>query len=90
MDILLLGPPGAGKGTQGALLAAELSLPKLATGDVLRAAVAAGTPLGRQAKALMEAGHLVGDESSWGDRGGLAARDAPMVWVDGVVPTIRR
>ena len=62
MDILLLGPPGAGKGTQGALLARALSLPKFATGDLLRDAVSRGTPLGLQAKAVMEAGHLVSDE----------------------------
>lgn len=62
MDILLLGPPGAGKGTQGAILAASLGLPKFATGDLLRDAVARGTPLGRKAQAVMEAGHLVSDE----------------------------
>lgn len=61
MDILLLGPPGAGKGTQGALLAARLGLPKFATGDLLRDAVARGTPLGREARAVMESGALVGD-----------------------------
>ena len=49
MDILLLGPPGAGKGTQGALLAEALGLPKFATGDLLRDAVKRGTPLGLQA-----------------------------------------
>jgi adenylate kinase len=57
-----LGPPGAGKGTQGILLAERLSLPKFATGDLLREAVAAGTPLGLEAKAVMEAGHLVSDD----------------------------
>ena len=62
MDILLMGPPGAGKGTQGALLAEHLGLPKLATGDLLRDAVKNGTPLGRKAQAVMEAGHLVGDD----------------------------
>ena len=62
MDILLMGPPGAGKGTQGAILAQALGLPKLATGDLLRDAVKRGTPLGRKAKAVMEAGHLVGDD----------------------------
>ena len=59
MDILLIGPPGAGKGTQGALLAEALGLPKFATGDLLRDAVSRGTPLGLQAKAVMEAGQLV-------------------------------
>lgn len=62
MDILLLGPPGAGKGTQGKLLAQRLSLPKFATGDLLRAAVQNETPLGLEAKSVMEAGHLVSDE----------------------------
>src|SRR5688572_33174197 len=62
MDILLLGPPGAGKGTQGAILGKSLGLPKFATGDLLRDAVKRGTPLGREAKAVMEAGHLVGDD----------------------------
>ena len=62
MDILLLGPPGAGKGTQGAILGQALALPKFATGDLLRDAVKRGTPLGQQAKAVMEAGHLVGDD----------------------------
>lgn len=62
MDILLMGPPGAGKGTQGALLAARLGIPKFATGDLLREAVKRQTPLGREAKAVMEAGHLVSDD----------------------------
>lgn len=62
MDILLLGPPGAGKGTQGALLAGRLGLPKIATGDLLREAVANATPLGREAKAVMESGALVSDD----------------------------
>ena len=62
MDILLMGPPGAGKGTQGAILGKALGLPKFATGDLLRDAVKRGTPLGQKAKAVMEAGHLVGDD----------------------------
>jgi adenylate kinase len=62
MDILLMGPPGAGKGTQGALLAETRGLPKFATGDLLRDAVKRGTPLGQRAKAVMEAGHLVSDD----------------------------
>lgn len=61
MDILLLGPPGAGKGTQGALLATRLGLPKIATGDLLREAVARATPLGSEAQAVMESGALVSD-----------------------------
>jgi adenylate kinase len=62
MDILLLGPPGAGKGTQGALLANRLGVPKVATGDLLREAVAQASPLGKEAKAVMESGALVGDD----------------------------
>ncbi len=60
--IVLLGAPGAGKGTQAVLLAKRLGVPHVSTGDMLRAAVAAGTPVGRQAKAVMDAGALVGDE----------------------------
>ena len=61
MNILLLGPPGAGKGTQGERLAEQLGVRKLATGDVLRAAVREGTPMGREAKAFMDRGDLVPD-----------------------------
>jgi adenylate kinase len=62
MLIVLLGPPGAGKGTQGDLLAQKLGIPKIATGDVLRAAVREGTPMGKAAKAVMDRGDLVPDE----------------------------
>lgn len=62
MNVIFLGPPGAGKGTQAKRLAARFGIPQLSTGDILRNAVAAGTPLGRQAKALMDAGKLVPDE----------------------------
>jgi adenylate kinase len=62
MDLVLLGAPGAGKGTQGALLAEALGIPKIATGDMLRDAVRQGTELGLKARAIMDAGHLVSDD----------------------------
>jgi adenylate kinase len=62
MRLVLLGAPGSGKGTQAELLKAELRVPHVSTGDLLRAAVKAGTPLGVKAKAVMEAGQLVSDE----------------------------
>ena len=62
MRLAFLGPPGAGKGTQARDLAAEWGVPHIATGDMLREAVAAGTPLGREAKRYMDQGALVPDD----------------------------
>ena len=62
MRLVLVGPPGAGKGTQAEYIASELSIPKISTGDIFRANVNGGTPLGVEAKRYMDAGQLVPDE----------------------------
>ena len=90
MIVVLLGPPGAGKGTQGDLMAERLGIPKIATGDVLRSAVRAGTPLGLAARAAMDRGDLVPDDVILGIMkdalaSPLAAQGAIL---DGVVRTV--
>jgi adenylate kinase len=62
MRLIVLGPPGAGKGTQSARLMQKYGIPQLSTGDMLRAAAAAGTPVGRQVKAIVDSGSLVPDD----------------------------
>jgi adenylate kinase len=90
MIIVLLGPPGAGKGTQGELLAARLAIPKIATGDLFRAAVREGTPLGVEAKTYMDRGDLVPDDVILGIlREAMGSPDASRgAILDGAVRTV--
>ena len=90
LNLVFLGPPGAGKGTQAKKFAAARAIPHVSTGDMLREAVAAGTELGRQAKAVMERGGLVGDDIIIGVvRERLARRDAQSGFVlDGFPRTV--
>ena len=92
MNLILLGAPGAGKGTQAAILARELSIPTISTGNILRAAVASGSELGQQAKACMENGTLVSDEIIIGIvRERLAEPDCAKGYIlDGVPRTLRQ
>lgn len=90
MIVVLLGPPGAGKGTQGERIAAALGVPKVATGDVLRSAVKAGTKLGLEAKGFMDRGDLVPDAVILGIMKEALAEPAQATGVilDGVVRTV--
>ncbi len=90
MIVVLLGPPGAGKGTQGERIAAALGVPKIATGDVLRAAVKDGTTLGLEAKGFMDRGDLVPDAVILGIMKEALALPAQAngVILDGVVRTV--
>ncbi|HEX5437407.1 MAG TPA: adenylate kinase [Gemmatimonadaceae bacterium] len=90
MIIVLLGPPGAGKGTQGDRLADRLGIPKIATGDVLRAAVRAGSEQGRLAQGYMDRGELVPDEVILGIMKSALAEPAAArgAILDGVVRTV--
>lgn len=90
MIVVLLGPPGAGKGTQGERIAAALGVPKIATGDVLRAAVKDGTKLGLEAKGYMDRGDLVPDAVILGIMKEALAQPAHAkgVILDGVVRTV--
>ena len=88
--LILLGPPGAGKGTQAQKLAAELKVPHISTGVILREAAEKGTALGKKAKAIMDAGQLVSDEMMLGImRDRLQAKDCEQGYIlDGFPRTI--
>ena len=90
MRLILLGPPGAGKGTQANVIKEKFGIPQISTGDMLRAAVKAGTPLGLAAKKVMDAGQLVSDDIIIGlVKERLKARDcAPGYLFDGFPRTI--
>lgn len=92
MIVIFLGPPGAGKGTQAKMISAEYGIPQLSTGDMLRAAIAAGTELGRQCKAVMDAGDLVSDEIVTGIVGDRIELDdcKPGFLLDGFPRTVRQ
>ena len=89
-NLVMFGPPGAGKGTQASRLAVELGIPQISTGDILREAVQSGTELGRQAKAIMDSGELVSDQVVVGIiRERLAKKDAETGFIlDGFPRTV--
>ncbi len=90
MRLILLGPPGAGKGTQASILTKHFGMPHVSTGDIFRANIARGTPLGLKAKAILDSGELVPDEITIGIvRDRLAEPDAePGFLLDGFPRTI--
>jgi adenylate kinase len=88
MHLILLGPPGAGKGTQGALLTERYGIVRISTGDLLRDAVRKGTPLGQDARRFMDAGELVPDEVILGLVRDVMARVDTGVVFDGFPRTI--
>jgi adenylate kinase len=90
--VVLVGPPGAGKGTQAQFIASQLSIPKISTGDIFRANVSEGTPLGLEAKKFMDAGDLVPDEVTIGMvRDRLSDDDAQTGFLlDGFPRTVRQ
>ncbi len=92
MRVVLVGPPGAGKGTQAQFIASHLSIPKISTGDIFRANVSEGTPLGLEAKKFMDAGDLVPDEVTIGMvRDRLVDDDAQTGFLlDGFPRTVRQ
>ena len=92
LNVIMLGPPGAGKGTQAERLALEYGVPKISTGDILREAVQAGTEIGRLVRETMDAGHLVSDEMIIAIvRERLARADtAPGFVLDGFPRTVRQ
>ena len=90
MIVIFLGPPGAGKGTQAKMISAKHGIPQLSTGDMLRAAIAAGTELGKKCKAVMDAGDLVSDDIIMGIIGDRIEEDdcKPGFLRDGIPRTV--
>jgi len=88
--VIFLGPPGAGKGTQAKMISAKHGIPQLSTGDMLRAAIAAGTELGKKCKAVMDAGDLVSDDIIMGIIGDRIEEDdcKPGFLLDGIPRTV--